>query len=290
MRKALLFTVCLVVFLALFSSLSARADNDPGEKGKYRKCTYVPPANSGYYKAMVWYPCDFASEKFAATTLTSGFTGTYPVIAYLADHLVTHGYIVFAMTPNNIYGMNASWTSAHKAGIAQLKIENTRTGTIQNPNPIRGKVDTSRLQVMGHSKGGGGALLAAADLGASVKTVQALAPYMDGRFNLRNVRAATNIMTSTADSIAKPDRVVSMYNSLPDSIARTLMFFSGMDHMVYTATGNKDYQKRTTRYITAFMKYHLDGLVAYKTYLYGADHNSRMWEKWFYGYAHNIDF
>ncbi len=194
------------------------------------------------------------------------------------------------MTPNNIYGYNSSWTSAHKSGIAQLKVENTRTGTTLSPNPIKGKVDTTKLQVMGHSKGGGGTLLASASLTTGVKTAQALEPYMDFSYNLSTTKAKTNCITGTADTIASPGAVVAMYNSLPDAVERTLMYFQGMDHMVFTSTGDATQKARSTKYITAFMKYHLDGNTAYETYLYGAEHTKDMNAGWFYGYARNKDF
>lgn len=274
--------------LVLMLCSMAQAQTNPGSTGSFTKCTYTPPASSGYEAASVWYPCNSGNAKLAATTLTSGYTGTYSAISYLADHLVTHGYIIFAMTPNNRYGNNASWTSAHKAGIAMLKSENTRTGTKTRPNPIRGKVDATRLQIMGHSKGGGGTLLAAADFGSGIKAAQAIEPYMDFSYNLSKTRAKINCITGTQDSIASPGQVIAMYNSLPDSVDRTLMYFLGMDHMVFTSTGNATQKARSSKYITAFMKYHLDGNSAYRTYLYGAEHKKDA--SWFYGYAHNMDF
>jgi len=287
-RNNLYRVIYILTFMIIALCCNAPAQTNPGSTGPYSKCTYNPPASPGYEAALVWYPCSPGSARFAATTLTSGYTGTYSAISYLADHLVTHGYIVFAMTPKNRFGSNASWTAAHKAGIAMLKAENLRPATKERPNPIRGKVDTARLQIMGHSKGGGAALLAAADLGSGIKSVQALEPYIDFAYNLRNTRARINCITGTKDTIALPDQVIGMYNSLPDSVDRTLMYFLGMDHLTFTDTGDEKQKARSTRYITAFMKYHLDGNAAYRTYLYGPDHKKDA--SWFYGYAHNMDF
>jgi len=289
MKKTRVAFCVLALSLTFTFIISAFAQTDPGSVGSYTKCTYTPPTNLGYSEAMVWYPCS-GSGPFAATTLTSGFTGAYTDIAYLADHLVTHGYIVFAMTPTNKYGNNPTWTSAHKAGITMLKSENTRAATSLRPNPIKGKVNTAKLQVMGHSKGGGGTLLASASLGSSIKTAQALTPYMDYSYNLSTTKAKTNCITGTADTIAAPSAVVTMYNSLPGSIDRTLMYFQGLDHMVFTTDGNEPYKSRTTRYVTAFMKYQLDGNSSYQTYLYGTKHTEDVNAGWFYGYAHNKNY
>ncbi len=223
-----------------------------------------------------------------ATTLTGGYTNTYPDMEWLAKHVVSHGYIVFAMTPNNTLGTNPSWTSAHKSGISQLKKENTRRASTFSPNPIQGKVDTTKLQIMGFSKGGGGTLLASNDLGSGVKTTQALAPYMDFTYSLRSVKAKTACYTGTADTIAFPGNVVDMYNSLPDAVDRTLGYFQSMSHTDWmTGSSANTYGKRAQKYVVAFMKYHMDGNSSYETYLYGAEHDKD--SSWFYRYAHNKD-
>lgn len=228
----------------------------------------------------------------AATTLVSGGTKTYADYTDLAAHLASHGYIVFAMTPANENLLsNASWTSAQKSGIAQLKIENTRSATSSNPNPIKGKIDTARLQILGHSLGGGGTLLAANSLGSGIKTAQALMPaIMSISYSLSSIKAKTNVVAGTSDSTASPSNVVRLYNKLPDAIDRTYMNFNGVDHWSFINEGSQPNKGRIFKYITVFMKYHLDGNSAYETYLYGAEHNSDMNAAWFKGYAHNMDY
>jgi hypothetical protein len=288
MKKRSMLVLSLVVAMTLSFCTMALAQTAPGSTGSYTKCTYTPPSNSGYASASVWYPCSGAGP-FAATTLTGGYTNTYSDMAWLANHLVTHGYIIYGMTPNNIYGTNSSWTTAHKAGISMLKSENTRTGSTLRPNPIKGKVNTARLQIMGFSKGGGGALLASNDLGSGVQTTQALAPYMDYSYSLRSTKAKTICYTGRSDTIASDRAVVTMYNSLPTSIDRTLGYFNGFSHTDWmTGTSYNTYNNRAKKYITAFMKYQLEGNAAYQTYLYGAEQQKDA--SWFYGYAHNTNF
>lgn len=287
-RKKLSGFFCLLLLMVPVLCASAQSRPDPGVAGPYAKCTYRPPAHAGYEEAMVWYPCNSGTARLAATTLTAGYMANYRAISYLADHLVTHGYIVFAMTPNNRYGNNSGWVAAQKAGIAMLRSENSRTGSAGYPNPIRGKVDIHKLQMMGHSKGGGAALIAAADPESGIKTVQALEPYVDIPCNLSKIRARINCIAGSRDSIALPDQVVSIYNSLPDAVDRTLMYFTGMDHMTFTGAGNSIQKSRSLKYITAFMKYHLDGNLSYRSSLYEGEHKKDA--GWFYGYAHNMNF
>jgi len=279
MKRRNLFVAFLALAMTLVSGTAALAVTSPDATGPYSTCTYTPPDTSGYNGAKVYYPCNITGTH-GATTLTGGFTNTYSDMAWIANHLSKWGYIVFAMTPNNIYGNNPSWTSAHKSGIAQLKVENTRSGS-----PIKGKVNTAKLQIMGFSKGGGGTLLASASLGSAIKTTQALAPYMDSSYNLSGIKSPTICYTGTSDSIASPSNVVKMYNSLPGSIKKTLAYFNGFAHTDWMpGSSNNSNTNKAKKYITAFMLYHMDGNSSYKTYLYGTEHAK---DSWFYQYTYS---
>lgn len=284
----LLFWAAMCLLMTGMAVSTVNAQVDPGSTGPYAKCTYTPPANSAYAEAKVWYPCS-ATGTLAATTLISGGTKVYSDYTKLADHLVSHGYVVFAMTPKNPSLLsNAAWTSAQKAGIAQLKKENTRTGTSSSPNPVKGKINTARLQVLGHSLGGGGTLLAAASLGSGIKTAQALTPaIMGSTLSLISIKARTNIIAGVNDTTALPLLVAMYYNSLPLTVDKTFMNFYGVDHWTFINTGAQPYQSRVFKYITAFMKYHLDGNSAYQTYLYGQQYTNDFNAGWFQAYAHN---
>jgi len=283
-RKSIRKLLILVAMCVCLSASAVFAVTSPDATGSYSTCTYTPPTNVGYAAAKVYYPCNI-SGTHGATTLTGGYTNTYSDMAWIANHLSKWGYIVYAMTPNNIYGYNDSWTSAHKAGIAMLKKENTRSGS-----SIKGKVNTSKLQIMGFSKGGGGTLLASSSLGSGVKTTQAMAPYMDFSYSLSGIKSKTICYTGTSDSIASPSAVVTMYNSLPSSVDRTLAYFNGFAHTDWMpgSTDNSNTNK-AKKYITAFMLYWMDGNSSYQTYLYGSEHTKDMNNSWFYKYAHNTN-
>jgi hypothetical protein len=261
------------------TSSSGGTGNDPAVNGTYAKCTYTNGlTNSDYRDAQMYYPCS-GNGPFAGTTLTGGFTNTWSDMDWLGSHLVTHGYIILAMTPNNNLGNNPQWTAAHTAGLAVLKSENARSGS-----PIYGKLNTAALQIMGFSKGGGGALLASTNAGSSIKATQALAPYMDNQnYNISGIRSATICYTGTADSIASPNNVVKMYNSLPDSINRTLAYFNDVQHVDwYTANGS--YRDRFKTYITSWMKVYLNNDNTFSSYIDGHQ------QDWFFAFAHNRDY
>ncbi len=250
------------------------SSGDPAIAGPFTKCTYSSNlSDSGYSKAVVSYPCETDQGPFAATTLTGGFSNTKKDVEWLGNHLVTHGYIIIAMTPNNVFGFNSSWQKAHNAGIAKLRSENTRA-----ESPIQGLVRTADLQIMGFSKGGGGALLAAADQGADIRATQALAPYMDFSYDLSGIRSATIVHAGSSDIIASDRYAKEMFQALPVSVDRTLVNYRRARHLDWVGrSGN--YRDRFQTYITSWMKVYLDRDASYQSYIDG-------YQDWFDEFVH----
>ena len=252
---------------------------DPSLKGAFTKCSYKPPQNPGYMVAEVWYPCETVKGPFAATTLMAGYLNSHDDMRWLAYHLVTHGYIIFTMTPTDVMGNTPLWTEAHKAGIAMLKSENTR-----NDSKIKGLVDINKLQLMGYGKGGAGALLAAVSLGSEVKATQAMAPYMDDSYDLEGIKSATICYAGRNDETSPPGKVVSMYKDF--SFEKALAYLKNFPYSDWSNTGDAFNQNHAKIYITSWMKYYLDGDKNYETYLYGEQHESHMKADWFYDFRH----
>lgn len=250
--------------------------SDPAQPGAYTKCTYDQGLEDADYKdAIVYYPCESSGGPFPASTLTGGWTNVKEQMDWIGSHVVTHGYVVIAMTPNDNMGFNSEWRKAHNAGIAKLKTENSRSGS-----PINGLVNTRALQIMGYSKGGGGTLLAANDQGANIKTAQALAPYIDyPQYDISNIKAATICYTGTEDTVAPPQRVVGMYQQLPRSIPRTLAYFNGMGHMAWWNMGSRDNHTKILTYMVSWMKVYLSDDSRFAPYLDGH-------QEWFYQFEH----
>ena len=159
-------------------------------------------------------------------------------------------------------GQNEQWEKAHKAGVKTLIAENHRPAS-----PLFGLVDEKNLQLMGFSKGGGGALLAAADLGGQVKSTQALAPYMDQDYELGPIRSATACYSGSEDLIASNGVMVDLFNALPLDIERTMAVIDNAAHLDWMNEGN--HHDRLITYILAWMKYHLDEDSEYEKYVQG---------------------
>ncbi len=246
--------LCSVILFYAFGC--AAIPKTISENGAYPQCSYTKGlGNSGYAGATLYYPCPKKNGPFAATTLTGGFAVFKEQMTWLSEYLVTHGYIVLAMDPVDNLGINASWQTAHMAGVDQLIKEN------ENPNsPIYGMVKTDKLQIMGFSKGGGGVLLAASDLGDKIASVQALAPFMDGDYDLSGIQSAAICYTSTDDRIVPQVNVLDMYEQIPNTVDKSLAYFDELDHLDWLNGGRERFQNRAKAIILAWMNIYLNGI------------------------------
>ncbi|PTU74670.1 alpha/beta hydrolase family protein [Pseudomonas mangrovi] len=268
--------------LAAFTSV-ANAGPAAGSNGGERVCTYTSGLTSfSYRSARVSYPCNLSGTA-PATTLTGGFTNTKEDMYWLADHLSSHGYIVITMTPTNTLGTPLTWETAHKGGIDKLRSENSRFGSA-----IRGKVDTNRLGIMGFSMGGGGTLLAAADLGSQVKTAVPLAPWLGTLYpSYRNISAKTLIISGSSDTVAFPSTIAGYYRNLPSGLTRGLAEVRGASHFDWFGfTASNAQQTRFKTLTTAWLKTYLTGDTSYQTYFNGTEHNRNVSAGWYTQYQY----
>lgn len=263
---------------ALLFAHGVNAAASPATVGGESVCSYTSGLSStGYSSARVSYPCNLSATSYAATTLTGGYSNTKEQMTWLANHLSSHGYIVITMTPKNIFGTPPVWQTAHKAGISKLKAETARSSS-----PIYKKIATAKLGIMGFSMGGGGTLLAAADLKTEVKTAIPLAPYLGfSSPNYANISAKTLIQAGANDTVSFPSTVASYYQSLPSSLTRALTTFRGASHLDWINGGNATQHARFKTLVTSWLKVYLDGDSAYSTYLDGTEHDQQLAEDWF---------
>ena len=268
--------------LAAFATV-ANAGPAPGSSGGERVCSYTSGLSSfSYASARVSYPCNLSGTA-PATTLTGGFTNTKEQMYWLADPLTSHGYIVITMTPTNTLGTPLTWETAHKGGIDKLRSENTRFGS-----SIRGKVDTNRLGIMGFSMGGGGTLLAAADLGNQVKTAVPLAPWLGTLYpSYRNITAKTLVISGSSDTVAFPGTIAGYYRNLPSGLTRGLAEVRGASHSDwYSSFASRSQQTRFKTLTTSWLKMYLTGDTSYQTYLNGTEHNRNVSAGWYSQYEY----
>lgn len=145
----------------------------------------------------VWHPV--GDGPFPLVLIVHGNHGmkeySDPGYEYLGRHLASHGYIAVSVDQNFINGSIRTENDAR--GWLLLKhIEAWQGIAADSASPLRGKVDLSRIALMGHSRGGEAVAVAAGfnrlshypddarvrfDFGYDIRTVIAIAP-IDGQY------------------------------------------------------------------------------------------------------------
>ncbi|MEV6239584.1 dienelactone hydrolase family protein [Lentzea sp. NPDC051838] len=153
---------------------------------------------------------------FGAVAISPGFTATQSSVAHFGPRLASYGFVV--ITINTL----STWDDPDSRG-AQLL---AALDYVARTNP---RVDASRLAVMGHSMGGGGALRAA----TSRPTLQAALP-LAGWHSTKSwpgVKVPTMLLGGQSDPTA-PDsqHSIPFYNSITAAPDKAFLELRGGDH------------------------------------------------------------
>jgi len=226
----------------------------------------TPAAAVGYGGGTVSYPTNTDEGPFGAVAVCPGYTGVQRSLQWLGPHLASNGFVVIVidtLSPTN----NAEQRSVQLVAALNQVITFSATGG----HPLAGRVDGNRLAVVGHSYGGGGALLAATN-NPSLKAVIPLAPYYEST-SFPRLTVPTLVVGCQRDTVAPVSaRAIPMYESIPSSVSKAYLELAGGDHLcVETGNGNKAVQGK---YAVAWMKRFVDEDVRYSPYLCGAPHEA----------------
>jgi len=189
-------------------------------------CTEDGGYVSGTSDTELKYPCNISAPT-GATTLCGGYTNVLSQMRWLANDLAEEGFIVLSFTPTNNLGLVSGWRTAHKNCISKLQDINA------NHSTLRGKID--QMSISGYSKGGGGALWASSELGNTVSTTVAMAPYQEGfsDWTLNSVTAATLVQAGSSDTLATSSMTRGQYDGVGAS-EKCYQTYSGT-HLLWTS-------------------------------------------------------
>jgi dienelactone hydrolase len=220
----------------------------------YRSFTVTRP--SGYGAGTVYYPTN-AGGTVGAIAIVPGYTARQSSINWWGPRLASHGFVVITIDTNSTLDQPASRSRQQMAALQQVATLNSTSSS-----PIYGKVDTSRMGVMGWSMGGGGSLISARD-NPSLKAAAPQAPW-NSSTNFSSMTVPTLIFACENDSIAPTSSHASpMYNSMRYN-PRQYLEINGGSHSCANS-GNSN-QALIGKKGVAWMKRFMDNDTRYTTF------------------------
>lgn len=207
--------------LAGAPAASAQDLSQPGPRTPAQRDVTVVRANGSSFTATVHYPATAAQ----AGAPVDAANGPYPIIAFghgfvtpvtqyasTGAHLASWGFVVLLpQTQGSLFPSHAAFAADLRSSLDWMAAEGGVSGS-----PWAGAVDGSRRGVMGHSMGGGCALVAA-DRDPSIRCV---VPMSAAETNPSStdaclgVSTATRIINGSQDTIVSPSTNVPMFANL----------------------------------------------------------------------------
>ncbi|SFC00575.1 serine aminopeptidase domain-containing protein [Streptomyces aidingensis] len=212
--------------------------------------TSVSSFVSGFGGGTIYYPST-TSETFGGVVIAPGFTAYQSSMSWLGHRLASQGFVVFTIDTNSTLDQPASRGDQLLAAVDYLR----------NSSSVRGRVDGSRMAVMGHSMGGGGSLEAASDR-PSLKAAIPLTPWnLDKTWG--EVTTPTLIIGAENDSIASvSSHAIPFYTSLSSGTDRMYLELDGASHFAPNSNNTA-----IAKYSIAWLKRFVDEDTRYEQFL-----------------------
>ncbi|MFC5955166.1 alpha/beta hydrolase [Streptomyces pratens] len=206
---------------------------------------------TGFGGGTVYYPSSTADGTFGAIAISPGFTAYQSSIAWLGPRLASQGFVVFTIDTNTTLDQPASRGDQLLAALDYL------TGR----SAVRGRIDSSRLGVMGHSMGGGGSLEAAKDR-TSLQAAIPLTPWnLDTTWP--EVRTPTLIFGADGDTVAPVStHAEPLYTGLPSSLDRAYLELNNATHFTPNSSNTT-----IAKYSISWLKRFIDNDTRYEKFL-----------------------
>ncbi|MFH8561721.1 alpha/beta hydrolase [Streptomyces sp. NPDC017988] len=206
---------------------------------------------TGFGGGTIYYPTSTADGTFGAVAISPGFTATQSTISWLGPRLASQGFVVFTIDTLSTVDQPASRGAQLLAALDYLTQRST----------VRGRIDSSRLGVMGHSMGGGGSLEAA----KSRPGLQAAIPLTGWNLDKTwpELRTPTLVVGADGDTVAPvSSHSEPFYESLPGSLDKAYLELNGASHFTPNTSNTT-----IAKYSVSWLKRFIDNDVRYEKFL-----------------------
>ncbi|MGW6534677.1 bis(hydroxyethyl) terephthalate hydrolase [Streptomyces sp. NPDC055051] len=208
-------------------------------------------AASGFGGGTIYYPTSTADGTFGAVAISPGFTATQSSVAWLGPRLASQGFVVFVIDTLTTLDQPDSRGRQLLAALDHLT----------QRSAVRGRVDATRLAVMGHSMGGGGTLEAAKSR-PSLKAAVPLTGWNTDK-TWPELRTPTLVIGADGDTVAPvATHSEPFYESLPSDLDKAYLELNGATHFTPNTSNTT-----LAKYSLAWLKRFVDDDTRYEQFL-----------------------
>jgi dienelactone hydrolase len=229
-------------------------------KGPYKVMSYTNGFRDapGYADATIYYPTD-ADAPFSIVAVVPGFVSAQSSIQPWGPFLASHGIVAITIGTNSGTDLPKVRAEALLDALATLKSEGKRAAS-----PLSGKIDESRMGVMGWSMGGGGTMWAAT-AHPELKAAISLCGWETGPQFQKNT-VPSLLLSATGDTVAPTgSHATPFYNQIPATTPKLLLQVQGGSHS--SANDPASHNKVMGLFGLSWMKVFLEGDERYRPFL-----------------------
>ena len=228
------------------------------KNGPYQVKTYTSGYRNGprYADSTIHYP-EGAAGPLPGVAVVPGFVSPQSSIKTWGPFLASHGIITMTIGTNSTSDPPPARAEALLDALETIRSENSRSGS-----PLSGKVDATRLGVMGWSMGGGGSLIAA-NKTPGLKAAISMCGWNPGG-QYRQMTVPSLMFAATSDPLAG-GQSQGFYRSIPETTPKMVFEVQGGSHNV--ANSPRGHGGRVGLFGLSWMKTYLVGDTRYKQFL-----------------------
>jgi alpha-beta hydrolase superfamily lysophospholipase len=220
----------------------------------YSSFTVANSATPGFGAATIYHPVNAGQLTFGGVAIVPGFTGRQSAVSWLGPRLASHGFVAITIDTNSLFDGPPARGDQLLAALAYL----TNTST------VKGMVDRTRLAVMGHSMGGGGALEAAKDRPDLIDATVGLSPWNTDR-TWPEITSSSLVVGAQRDTTAPvATHAKAFYNGMTAVPEKQYVELAGAGHSAVTVAN-----PTVSANVLAWLKRFVDGDTRYSPFVCG---------------------